>query len=129
MQHRIRRPRRLKDRLTGSPRDQPRVARKTCAVKSGGPELAPVPRHVGVVPGKPREVCAVGADPGRRVEVVARDDGDGVAPRQRNDADVVDNRGPAVVLDDADDAFPRWIDFEIRVAHVADRGGQRLRCA
>ena len=116
-------PRRLEDRLGRSAGDELRIAWQPRVVELGDPELAAVPRHVGLVPRQPQHASAVRADPRRRVEVVARHERDRLAAVERDRAKIVDHSRTAVVLDDADEPVSRGVHLEVGVAELGARTG------
>src|SRR5207245_9689208 len=93
------------------------------------PHLAAVPGHVRVVPGLPGDAAAVRAQLGRRVEVIARGDGDRLALALHVDRhDGVDGlrRAGGVVFAHGEAATSARVDAQGGVAAVLGRR-DRLR--
>src|SRR5512142_3248352 len=72
MEHAFRRPLGLEDRFGRAASDMLRVGEPAMLSHIGYPQLASIPRHVGVVPRQVREARAIRVEPRRGIEVVAR---------------------------------------------------------
>ena len=113
-------PFRLQDRLVRAAGDATPFDKAPLLVELRDPELRPVPWHVGVIPGEPAELCPVGADPGRRVEVVALDEnGHGLFSRSEGNRNQGRDRFPAlyrVIFPDTDESLAESILDQIGIA-------------
>ena len=125
----VRRPGRLLHRLLGAARDLALRGGPAAGVQLAHPYLSSVPGHVGMVPRLPDEPPAVGADLGRRVEVVTARDGDRLPLAVDVEGDNgVDRLGRAgrVVLAHGEYESPGRVHGHVGVADVR-RGGDRPR--
>src|SRR5713101_8001756 len=116
----LRSPLGLADRLARTAGDLARRLKRPVRIELTDPELGPVPWHVGVVPREPRKPSSVGAEPGRRVEVVAAREHYRIAPPVHVECDErVDSLAfpPRMVLAHCEDALAWAVDRQVRVPH------------
>src|SRR5262249_23647776 len=124
----VRRPVGLEARVTAPAGHAFAVTQRAVRQELTHPQFGPVPRHVGVIPGEPRQARAVGTEPRRRVEVVAGNQYFAVAARQRDAHQRVDGftSRRRVIFADANEPAAAAVHYRVRVAE--GRGGrQRLR--
>ncbi len=124
MQFAGRRPGRLEQRLVAPARDLARRAERTVGGDFCAPQFGAVPGHVGVIPGEPRERARIGAQHGRREEVVAAGERVSRAAREVDAHEAVDGFGAAraVIFHDRDEAPVRGVDDRVGIADVGGLG-------
>ncbi len=92
-------------------------------VDVAGPKLATIPRHIGMIPGQPRQTGTIRADLRRGIEVIAGDKHLRFASGERDCDDAIDSLAIIlpVIFADANQTTAALINHEVRITKLSIR--------